>query len=388
MNYVKIRDLSKPQKGFYGLGASATGYSDDLPQYLRITDIDDFGNAPAVLPTCIDINIYTDWKHYLLRKNDIVFARTGNSTGRNYFCKNISRNIVFAGFLIKFTIDSELVIPQYVGYYCQSQTYWNSVKSLFTGSTRANINAKQYGDLLIPIINKDIQQHIVNTIGSVDDLIEKELQIKNKLMELARLKFDTILSKSSKICVMLKDIVSQISTGLNPRKNFKLGEGDNYYVTIKNFENGVLSLDDKCDKVNDEAIQKINKRSKLEKGDILFSSIGRIGSTYLIERTPKNWNISESVFSIRASQKITSEILYIILSSKQVYEYVNSNASGSAQQGIRISSLLECPIVMPDGKELDLLKIYFKNIFDNISNINRKLSLLKSQKNLLLNKYF
>lgn len=162
MNYVKIRNLSKPQKGFYGIGASATGYSDNLPQYLRITDIDDYGNVPAILPTCIDINMYTDWKHYLLRKNDIVFARTGNSTGRNYFCKNISKDTVFAGFLIKFTIDSKLVIPQYVGYYCQSQTYWNSVRSLFTGSTRANINAEQYGNLLIPIINKDIQQHIVN----------------------------------------------------------------------------------------------------------------------------------------------------------------------------------------------------------------------------------
>lgn len=165
MNYVKIKDLSKPQKGIYGIGASATRYSDDLPQYLRITDIDDFGNAPAVLPTCININIYNDWENYLLRKNDIVFARTGNSTGRNYFCKSISRDTVFAGFLIKFIIDSELVIPQYVGYYCQSPAYWNSVKLLFTGSTRANINAEQYGDLLIPIINKDIQQHIVNTIS-------------------------------------------------------------------------------------------------------------------------------------------------------------------------------------------------------------------------------
>lgn len=180
MNYVKIKDLSKPQKGIYGIGASATRYSDDLPQYLRITDIDDFGNAPAVLPTCININIYNDWENYLLRKNDIVFARTGNSTGRNYFCKSISRDTVFAGFLIKFTIDSELVIPQYVGYYCQSPAYWNSVKLLFTGSTRANINAEQYGDLLIPIINKDIQQHIVNTIGSIDDLIEKNEQFLSK----------------------------------------------------------------------------------------------------------------------------------------------------------------------------------------------------------------
>ena len=162
MNYVKIRDLSKPQKGFYGIGASAVGYSEDLPQYLRITDIDDFGCAPSVLPTCININEYSDWKRYLLKENDIVFARTGNSTGRNYFYKTAIKDTVFAGFLIKFSIDPEKVIPQYVGYYCQSKAYWDSVKTLFTGSTRANINAEQYGDLLIPVINRDVQQHIVN----------------------------------------------------------------------------------------------------------------------------------------------------------------------------------------------------------------------------------
>ena len=163
MNYKKIKDLSIPSKGFYGIGASSTEYSAILPQYLRITDIDDNGNAPLILPTCIDTNTFTDWKQYLIKKNDIVFARTGNSTGRNYFCNQLIKDTVFAGFLIKFSLNSDLVIPKYVAYYCQSKSYWNQIKSLFTGSTRANVNAEQYGNLNIPIVDRSIQQHIVNT---------------------------------------------------------------------------------------------------------------------------------------------------------------------------------------------------------------------------------
>lgn len=162
MNYVKIKDISVSNKGFYGIGASSAEYNKSFPQYLRITNIDDDGKAPNILPTSIDINVYPEWKQYLLKENDIVFARTGNSTGRNYFCKKNNKDTVFAGFLIKFSINPELILPRYVGYYCQSQSYWNQIKSLFTGSTRANVNAEQYANLLIPVVDREIQQHIVD----------------------------------------------------------------------------------------------------------------------------------------------------------------------------------------------------------------------------------
>ena len=205
---------------------------------------------------------------------------------------------------------------------------------------------------------------------------------------MAKLKYELSLSTKPTKTQKLTELVDSITTGLNPRKNFKLGEGDNYYVTIKSFDNGILTLDDRCDKISNEALMKINKRSKLKKGDILFSSIGRIGSTYLIDEVPENWNISESVFSIRAKDKVGSALLYMILSSKQVFNYVNANASGSAQQGIRISSLMECPIEMPDEMQIRELKACFEVIINEISALNKKIRLMKHQKQLLLNKYF
>lgn len=73
----------------------------------------------------------------------------------------------FAGFLIKFSLDPNLINPQYVGYYCQSKAYWNQIKSLFTGSTRSNVNAEQYGNLNIPIVSSSLQQHIVDIVRSL-----------------------------------------------------------------------------------------------------------------------------------------------------------------------------------------------------------------------------
>src|SRR5690606_35706562 len=125
-------------------------------------------------------------------------------------------------------------------------------------------------------------------------------------------------------------------TGLNPRDNFKLGEGDNFYITIKDVEQGRINFSDKCDLVSDHAIEVINKRSDLQKGDVLFTSIEPVGKNYLLFEKPKNWNINESVFTLRANDSlITSEYLFMLLSSKETKAFCSNSSSGRVHKGIR-----------------------------------------------------
>ena len=137
MDFVKktLGDLTVG-KGQYGIGASAVDYSEDLYTYLRITDINDDGTLNVNnLKSINDKNA----ERYLLQPNDIVFARTGNSTGRNYFYDGTDGILVYAGFLIKFSIDSSKVNPKYIKYYCMSDEYKGWVQGHLTGSTRGNI---------------------------------------------------------------------------------------------------------------------------------------------------------------------------------------------------------------------------------------------------------
>ncbi len=162
---MKLEDLSIPNSCKYGIGASASNWHVDWPSYLRITDISDDGTVSFPLRATIDPNEYPDWRDYLLKKNDIVFARTGNSTGRNFFAKQ-DPNCVFAGFLIKFSINPNKVLPQYVGYYCQSSDYKHQVQSFFEGSTRPTMNAELYKRLEIPLVSAAEQRHIVDAMQS------------------------------------------------------------------------------------------------------------------------------------------------------------------------------------------------------------------------------
>ena len=151
------------------------------------------------------------------------------------------------------------------------------------------------------------------------------------------------------------ETTSKFATGLNPRKNFKLGEGNNYYVTIKNMANNRIYLDSKCDNVTDEALIKINKRSDLQIDDCLFSGIGTIGRVHHIHKTPVNWNISESIFTLRANEKISSQFLYLLLLSDDLQNYTNSLASGSAQNGIRKADFVKYKFKLPDASYMKYL---------------------------------
>jgi type I restriction enzyme S subunit len=111
--------------------------------------------------------------------------------------------------------------------------------------------------------------------------------------------------------------------------------------------NNDILLDEKCDFVNDEAIKRINQRSDLRIGDLLFSGIGTIGRVYLIDIPTHNWNISESVFTMRANNLVSKEYLYLLLLSEDMQSYCDQNAHGAAQRGIRMADLRAYKFMLP-----------------------------------------
>ena len=180
---VTLSDISIGNKGDYGIGASAVEYSKDLYTYLRITDISDEGILKKDSLMSVDDE---DARNYLLKPNDIVFARTGNSTGRSYFYDGSDGELVYAGFLIKFSLDPSKVNPKYLRYYTLSNKYKDWVSSFSTGSTRGNINAKTYGSMKIKLPPTDQQDFLVQILSTLDKKIEVNNQINKTLENMAQ----------------------------------------------------------------------------------------------------------------------------------------------------------------------------------------------------------
>ena len=126
----------------YGLNAASKDY-DGENKYIRITDIDEttgkFNNLDIVSPDCV---LSDDYK---LKINDLLFARTGASTGKTYLYNENDGKMYFAGFLIKFSIKNEYC-SNFIFYITQTFNYKKWVSIMSARSGQPGINAKEYSN--------------------------------------------------------------------------------------------------------------------------------------------------------------------------------------------------------------------------------------------------
>lgn len=332
-----------------------------------------------------DEGLYGYTNNATMPSDTITVSARGANIGEVFYRKEDFLPIVR---LITIIPDSNYVHSKYLYYYLKK------VKIEGSGSAQPQITVPFFSRHKI-VIPKDVeyQKKVAYILSAYDNLIEnnnKRIKLLEQMAEnlykewFVRFRFpgyedvefiDGFPKKWEK--VKLDDVLNKIATGLNPRKNFVLGEGENFYVTIKNMADNTVYLDDKCDKVNDDAIIKTNKRSDLKIGDLLFSGIGTIGRVCLIDIPTNNWNISESIFTMRANKKISSEFLYMLLLSQDVQNYCQSKANGSAQKGIRMGDLRKYTFLLPT-------KNVINDFANQISPILRNVSLLRNEnKNLI-----
>lgn len=260
------------------------------------------------------------------------------------------------------------VKPEFSTYYIYAYLAQLDLAHLDSGSALPSMTKTAYNNIKINLPDFKTQQSIASVLSALDKKIALNKQINARLEEMAKTLYDywfvqfdfpdangkpykssggeMVFDETLKREIpkgwevkSLGEVITHSTTGLNPRDNFSLGNGENFYVTIKNIKDNEIKFHT-CAKITDEALNVINKRSKLDKGDILFTSIEPIGSTYLLHEKPKNWDINESVFSIRSkSDFITPYFLFMLLSSDEIKSFTRQVSTGSVHKGIRHESL-------------------------------------------------
>jgi len=118
---------------------------------------------------------------------------------------------------------------------------------------------------------------------------------------------------------------------------------------------GRISFSSRTDRIDQAAAERINRRSDLRKGDVLFTSIEPVGITYLLWETPRNWNINESVFTFRAKTEfVSSEFLFMLLSSNVLKGFCKNSSTGSIHKGIRHEALKSYNFPRPHQNTMDV----------------------------------
>ena len=142
-------------------GYNAPAKSDGKIKMVRISDIHNNTVKWDSVPFC-DI-AEEDIETYLLKPNDILFARTGGTVGKSYLVTEILEDAIYAGYLIRTRYSNELV-PKYLKYFMESELYWSQLRSGTIATAQPNCNGQTLSRMLLPIPPKAEQERITQMI--------------------------------------------------------------------------------------------------------------------------------------------------------------------------------------------------------------------------------
>ena len=167
-----VKEICKPPQ--YGFTASAVNEKVG-PQLLRITDIQNGEVDWHTVPYCV----CDDLEKYKLESGDIVFARTGATTGKTYLIQDPPK-AVFASYLIRLRPSNE-ILSDFLYWYFQSSNYWASVFSGIDEGNRPNMNGSKLADLKVPYPkNKKEQRRIVKYLVELREKSERIRRLQNE----------------------------------------------------------------------------------------------------------------------------------------------------------------------------------------------------------------
>ncbi len=178
---VALSDLliTKPQYGANEAGINRT--NNRAPRYIRITDVNEYGTLSDELGA----SAATVEDKYVLNNNDILIARSGNTVGKAYIHKSeqIEYPCFFAGYMIRFIVDTKCVIPDYVFILTQLSFYRKWIKATQRTTGQPNVNAEEYRTLPIPLPPIEVQQQIVNIYTATQKAKQTKEQQANALLD-------------------------------------------------------------------------------------------------------------------------------------------------------------------------------------------------------------
>lgn len=171
------------EKPTYGASVSAIeGDKETDYRYIRITDISEDGFLNDNWMTAENIE-----EQYVLHDGDFLFARTGATAGKTYLYKDSDGKAIYAGYLIRFRTNDEL-LPEYLDIYTRTHYYLDWVEEYKKVNERPSLNANIFSDVLLPVPPVDVQQQIVDGCKVFNDeyieLHSQQQQIEMNIFQL------------------------------------------------------------------------------------------------------------------------------------------------------------------------------------------------------------
>ena len=375
----------------YGINAPAIPFLEELPTYIRITDISENGCFLPNPKVSVNHGAIND---FYLNIGDLVFARTGASVGKCYKYKEDGK-LVFAGFLIKVSPDQTRLSSDFLFQFTFTQQYWKWIDLTSTRSGQPGINSKELASMELYLPVKDEQQKIADCLSSLDDLIEATAQKvralekhKKGLMQrlfpaegknVPDLRFPEFQGMKGWEKKQIKDF-GEVITGNTPsKKEEKYWNGDFVWVTAQDFKGKYIN----------DSILKLTKFGKdkarvIPKDSVLVTCIASIGLNAI---NKVECSTNQQINAICCNQEYNYEYVYYLVTYNT--ENLKQLAGQTAVPIITKKSFEEFEVyTIENYDEQQKIADCLSSLDELIETTSRKVEILKEHKKGLMQQLF
>jgi len=330
------------------------------PKFLRITDIQDGQVNWDTVPYCECSE--QDIQKFKLESGDIVFARTGATTGKSFLIRECP-DAVFASYLIRLRLKSE-ANTKYFYYFLQSSDYWSQIMTVKKGSAQPGVNATILATLQLPLAPFSEQERIVSRIEELlSDLDAGVAALERVRVGLKRYKASVLKAVvTGKLLngkleigedelpegwkrVALAEITLQIKDA--DHKMPKPADSNIPYVSTKDFR-GDEDIDfENAKHISEEDYKLLTRKIKPELGDILLSRYGTIGQIRKV-KTNRPFQASYSIAIIKPlASEVLTDFLVTLLCSEVGQKQMRDNIRASSQPDLGLESIRKFVFPLP-----------------------------------------
>ncbi len=283
---------------------------------------------------------------------------------------------------------------RYIYYYMKIMLPTVKYLSSGTASGRENVSKSSFSNIKIMCPPLVTQQKIADILSAYDDLIDnnncriellekvaenlyKEWFVRFRFPNYKETKFEKGLPHEWEVRRLSEFVYVTDGTHDTPKQT----ERGHYLITGKCITNDFIDFS-KAYFISEDDHEKIKKRSGIDKGDILFSNIGTVGSVSIID-----YGIDFSVKNViilKPQSDIEKCYLYCLLKNSTIQELFKQQTNGSSQQFISLGFMRNFKILIPSMAILKKFKEIIEPIIAEKYNLYKKNQNLIKQRDLLL----
>ena len=314
-------------------------------------------------------------------KNDIVIAKDGSYLKHVFVIKEEKEQAILSSIGI-LRPNLEKINPFYLKYYLHTSSVKEIVaKKYVSGSALPRIILKNFGEIDILYKKLITQQRIASVLSSLDGKIELNNRINAELEAIAKTLYDywfvqfdfpdadgkPYKSSGGKM-VYNEELKREIPEGWEVKTLSDIIDvKDGTHDSPKPQNAGYPLVTSKCLKpegidyslsnlISEKDYIQVNKRSKVDQGDVLFSMIGNIGTIYKVEESIINFAIKNVALFKTSEARHLKNYLYLYLHSFDMKRHMSNVISGSIQKFIGLGALRNIPFLF----NLDIIMSFNK----------------------------